>query len=418
MKKGLVVVLLVVGLGILFLAVVVVVRGLNQPPQTDLASTEGGSTTELGGQPQDYSSIFEVNTDGSEAEGSATDTNEIDASNWSEESADSSESSDSSDGAMAAANDGPVDNTQFFREEATPTPRKKRRWVARNSNPVGHKKFARNTSSSSSTVSSSSSFNDTSFDDSSSSSFNDTSFDDSSSSSGGFDDSFDTGSSSTDTSSSFDDGFDDSFDDSALTSSSDDPFGDTSSASSDSGGFDDPFGDTGSDDSSTGGDEFGDFFDGAGGDDGGAMEDPFAATGGGGGAQEFTVSGSGTAVRKVSHSRANGLTEIRIELSGSTLPQYRVFPLRARGDRPARVWVDFENTGLGSGPPLAGDGALIKKIRLVKKSGASAQVARVQIELTGSKPPPVDWREENGALVVVLGGANRLGGGREFPRRD
>ena len=224
--------------------------------------------------------------------------------------------------------------------------------------------------------------------------------------SGGFD--FDEGTSDT--------GFDtDSFDGGGFadSGSSDDgggfdfDVGDSGSSGSD-GGFDDGGSDSGRDDGA-----IASLFD----DDG--AEDPFAATGSGGASQKFKVSSSGPTVRMISHIRTGGLTEVRIELANaSTLPQYRVFQLRARKGRPARVWIDFENTALGSGPPVSGDGVLIKKISLIKKKGVSAPVARIQIELTGSKPPNLDWREESGALVVVLGGASRLGAGREFPRRD
>lgn len=440
MKKGLVVVLLVVGLSILGLAAFVVVRGMSSPRGAVASVTPQGQNPTS----RDYSAIF----DESDGEVNDVDATEFDGGDLTEEGTDGSEESDDGMAEESTTDTGfestVVDNTEYVKEVSTPTPRPRRttsRRVTRNATPVGHKDFGGSSHTSSSTGSSSSamsSSSDSSFDDSfSDSSFSDTSTSDTASSSGGFDDfgsdtstsGFDSGSSDSgstdmafnDTSSgsgSSDMGFDSSgFDDSSSSSSgSDDGFGfsdgfssDSSSASSDTASSDD-----------SGGGGFDDFFDDAGStDSGGAAADPFAATGGGGSSQSFSVTGTGPAVKRVSHNRSGGLTEIRIELANAnTLPQYRVFPLRARGSRPARVWVDFENTGLGQGPPVAGDGSLIKQIKLMKKTGASASVARVQIELTGSKPPAVDWREESGALVVILGGAKRLGQGREFPRRD
>ena len=147
--------------------------------------------------------------------------------------------------------------------------------------------------------------------------------------------------------------------------------------------------------------------------------DSFVANAGGSSTAEYRVAAlRGPAIRKISHSRSGAITKVRIDLSGvSTLPEYRVFPLRARKGRPPRVWVDFEETQVGSGPPVGGDGELIKGITLTRKKGVSANVARVEIILSGSAPPNLDWREEGGSLVVILGGDSRLGSGREFPRR-
>ena len=110
----------------------------------------------------------------------------------------------------------------------------------------------------------------------------------------------------------------------------------------------------------------------------------------------------GVAITRVLHGESGNATEVRIELTGD-VPEYRVFRVR----NPARVIVDFEETGVAPGVDVAAGGtALVKEVsaRYITNAAGTAPIGRVQILLgdVGDKLPSVSESSEGNALVITI----------------
>lgn len=123
-----------------------------------------------------------------------------------------------------------------------------------------------------------------------------------------------------------------------------------------------------------------------------------------------SASGGRASLKKVTQQKRGATSVVKIQINGSA--PCKVTHLRASGSKPARVFVDFEDTELpgGSASPISGTGA-IKDISAKYFAGsAGIGTARIEISLTsGEKFPSVTPKgnfKASGTVEVVIGGGD------------
>lgn len=108
--------------------------------------------------------------------------------------------------------------------------------------------------------------------------------------------------------------------------------------------------------------------------------------------------------------------EVRL-VFGKDLPKYHVFQLRGDCHRNAYIIVDVEAEQIPQMQLPEEALVRVESVDLYANDGPFTGMTRIRMPIQTKDPIALDWREEGGTLVLILGRKDRLGLHREFPRQ-